>query len=421
MNLRLVSVFFFGFSSGLPFSLVGTTLVAWYASLHIDVITIGLLALVGQPYVYKVLWAPLIDRYTFFGLGRRRDWLLLTQSGLILSLSVMAFMKPQTHPLGVALWALWIALLSASQDIVIDAYRADILTPKERGLGSALTVAGYRLATLISGALALFLAQIWGWKATYLLMGGLMILGLITTLFIAPTPPLAAHSKSNLKEALIEPFASFINKQQAWYLLAFIFLYKFAESFTSTSGGITMAFLIDGLNFDLATVGLINKGLGIVATLLGSFIAGVLLYRIPLFLALFYFGLLQAATNLLFFALSVVGKNIYLLSIAVFADNLSAGLALTALIALMMGWCEARFSATQFALLSAISALPRVIAGPIAGATVAWLGWPIFYALTFFFALPALLVLMKLRSPIAYQEQQQKQASASEQALPAEV
>lgn len=388
-------VFFLGFSSGLPFTLVGTTLAAWYADKGLSIMNIGMLTLVGQPYIYKFLWSPFLDKAFFKKMGRRRGWIFSTQLLLVIGILSLSLFSPSEAPLLIAIMALGIAITSATQDIAIDAYRADILLPHERGLGATLAVFSYRIATLVSGALALIWAEHYGWSSTFIILGLSLLPSLLVNL-LSPEP-----SQQLAKPVtFITPFKALLKRDKALMVFGFIFLYKLGEAFTSTSSGITMPFLIQGLGFDLTTIGLTGKGVGIIATIVGSFIAGFLMLRVSLYRALFIFGVLQAATNLFFVLLAYVGKKLSLLVIAVLFDNLAAGMGMTALIAFMMAWSDKRYTASQFALLSAISALPRMLSGPIAALIQIHYGWVVMFAFSFLFALPALWVLSRLKSNI---------------------
>lgn len=395
-NRRLISIFFLGFSSGLPLALVSSTLLAWYAVSGVDVVTIGLLALVGQPYVFKFFWAPFIDRFLPPLLGRRRGWILLTQLLLTLLIVIMSYYSPSEHPALLASLAFICAFLSASQDIAIDAYRTDLLNPDERGLGAAVAVGGYRIAMLVSGGLALIFADQLGWHWTYFIMALLMLLMTIVTWF---SPEIAADNlrPATLRQAVVEPFREFMSRKHALAFLLLIILYKLGEAFTSSSGLMTNVFLLQGLGFSLTTVGTINKGFGLIATLVGVFSGGVLMTRIGLFSALLSFGILQAVSNLSYMWLAIAGKSIPILIFAIAFDNFSAGLGTAAVVALIMSLCDARYSATQFALLSSLSAVGRVLLGPFTGVVVSYLGWVQFFLWTFVVALPAIILLWWLR------------------------
>jgi PAT family beta-lactamase induction signal transducer AmpG len=386
-----------GFASGLPLALTAGTLQAWLAVERIDLTTIGLFALVGQPYTYKFLWAPLMDRYQIPFLGRRRGWLVVTQLGLLAMIAWMGSLSPQGSPWLLAGAALSVAFLSASQDIVFDAYRTDVLEADERGAGAAVSVLGYRIAMLASGGLALILADTWlGWQGTYFLMAALMLVGLAATWHAAepPAPPRAPHT---LLEAVREPLAEYFSRHGAWLMLILVILYKLGDAF---AGSLTTAFLLRGPGFSLTEVGLVNKWLGIGATILGAVAGGALMSRLRLYRALLLFGLLQALTNLGFMLLAAAGKSHLLMIVVVAAENLCGGMGTAAFVALLMAMCDQRFSATQYALLSALAAVGRVYVGPAAGALAATLGWVTFFLFTFVVALPGVAMLVALRARI---------------------
>lgn len=394
---RLWFLLLLGFASGLPLALVGSTLQAWFAVSGIDIVSISSLSLIGMPYLYKFLWAPLLDRYTPPLLGRRRGWICLAQVGLIGGFVIMACLNPRLSPWTLATAALFVALCSATQDIAIDAYRADILSSEERGLGVAMAIGGYRLAMLVSGGLALFMADEWGWPNTYGAMAIIMCLVLVISMR-APATPAVSIPAVPLRRSLIEPWKELWQRPQIITILLFILSYKVSEAFTSTSGTLTNTFLLTELQFSLSTVGLVNKGIGIIATVLGVFIGGFCLVRMTLYRALWRFGILQAISNLGYCFLALQGKSFALLIMAVFIDNLSAGLGMAALLAYMMSLCNQRYSAAQFALLSAVAMVGRVLLSPLAGLIVASSGWVWFYFMTFLFALPCLGLLYAMRS-----------------------
>jgi PAT family beta-lactamase induction signal transducer AmpG len=378
----------------LPLALSGSTLQAWFASQNINIITIGLLTLVGQPYVFKFLWAPFLDRYLPPLLGRRRGWIALMQIGLIITLGSMAFGNPVSHGFQLAMLALVVAFLSATQDIAFDAYRTDLLASRERGVGAAFTNIGYRLAVILSGGIALIIADHYGWKATYLLMSAFMMVCLSVT-FLSPESESPVIPKT-LTEAIVHPWREFkARRQSALLILLFIVLYKIGDAFTVS---LSSAFLIQYLHFSLSVVGSVNKIVGLIASIFGSVVGGVLLARFNLLRLMWWFGLSQACCSFLYMALAIVGKNLALLTTTVFFDYFLSGITTTALIVFITGLCDKRFSATQFALFTAVSAIGRVFIGPIAGFTVKFIGWPDFFFISFFVSLPGLLLLWQLRT-----------------------
>lgn len=386
LNRRQLATLLLGFSSGLPIALTASTLQAWYTVSGISIITIGFLSLIGQPYTYKFLWAPLIDRYIPPLLGRRRGWIIITQIGLIMGIIAMASLHPQTNPILLAGLALLVAFLSASQDIAIDAYRVDVLPPNERGFGVALTAGGYRIAMLVSGGLALILADHYGWRITYLIMACLMLIGAFGAWY-GPEPQSQPPAPKRLVAAIREPFIEFMSRKSALLLLLLIVLYKLGDAFTIS---LNSTFLLRGIGFSLTDVGTVNKVVGFFAVLCGSFLGGALLPRLGLFRSLLWFGLAQACAGLLFIALAIVGKNYLMLVTTVIIDNCATGMSTAVFVAWLMSLCDTRYSATQYALFSAVSAIGRTFVGPVAGWMVTDMGWVHFYIVTFLLSFPGL-------------------------------
>ena len=395
-NRRVVAVFFLGFASGLPLALAGGTLQAWMAVEGVDLKTIGFFSLVGLPYALKFFWAPLLDRYALPFLGRRRGWILSTQLALMILIVMLGFTSPKDTPWLVALFALLLTFTSASQDIVFDAYRTDVLREKERGLGAAVSVTGYRIAMLASGALALILAGPLGWRLTYLLMAGLMLIGTMATIF-GPEPEETVRPPQSLKEAISGPLTEFFGRPSAWAFLALIILYKIGDAF---AGSLTTAFLIRGPGFSIGEVGAINKGLGLMATIIGALYGGVMLARLGLYRSLMIFGILQAISNLSFMVLAYAGKVYSIMVAAVAFENLAGGMGTAAFVAFLMALCDHRYTATQFALLSALASLGRIFVGPPSGYLSHEVGWVVFFFVTFLAALPGLALLYKMRRNI---------------------
>lgn len=394
---RIFLLLLLGFASGLPLALTGATLQAWLVVEGVDIQAIGWFTLVGQPYVYKFLWAPLMDRYSIPWLGRRRGWLALTQVLLLAFIAWMGTLAPRDSPWMLATLALAVAFLSASQDIVFDAYRADILGAEERGAGAAVSVLGYRIAMLVSGGLALILVDSWiSWTAAYWLMAALMLVGLAAT-FAAQEPQAAGAPPRTLGAAVSEPLRDYFSRSGAWLLLLLIILYKLGDAFAGT---LSTAFLLRGAGFSLTDVGLANKWLGVAATILGLIIGGALMAQLRLYRSLLLFGALQALTNLGFMVLALAGKSYPLMIGVIAAENLCGGMGTAAFVALLMAMCDRRFSATQYALLSALASLGRVYVGPVAGALAERYGWSEFFFITFLIALPGIALLWWQRARI---------------------
>lgn len=392
-----------GFASGLPLALTSGTLQAWLTVAGVDLRTIGFFTLAGLPYTVKFIWSPLMDRFVPPWLGRRRGWMIATQIGLMAGLAAMAATGPGGGT-GAMLWvlgllALAVAFVSASQDIVFDAYRTDVLHPKERGFGAAVSVTGYRIAMLVSGAAALILSEYLGWQTTYGLMACLMLIGVGTTL-LSPEPTEQVAVPRSLNEAVWGPIREFFSRQPAAGLLLLVVLYKLGDAFAGT---LTTAFLIRGMGFSPGEVGVVNKGMGLVATIIGALAGGAWMVGLGLFRSLLFFGLLQAFSNLSFMLLAWTGKSYPLMVSAVAIENLAGGMGTAAFVALMMSLCDHRYTATQFALLSALASLGRVFVGPPSGYLVETVGWVPFFFITFLAALPGLWLLWYLREELGKQ------------------
>jgi len=395
---RVAPLLVLGFASGLPLALTGGTLQAWATVEGVSLEEIGFLTLVGSAYTLKFLWAPLVDRYVPPLLGRRRGWMLVTQLLLAASIMAMGLLSPSTALLPLALLAVAVAFFSATQDIAFDAYCTDVLRREERGAGAAIKVLGYRLAMVVSGGLALILADPWlGWGPMYVAMGGLMLACALATLW-APEPEQPASAPRNLGLAVVEPFREFFSRRGAYTVLALIVLYKLGDAF---AGALSTTFLIRGAGFDPTEVGTVNKVLGLAATIVGALAGGSLMARWGLYRSLMAFGILQAISNLGYWVISVSPKSLWLMGGAVGIENLCGGLGTASFVALLMALCQHRFSATQFALLSALSAVGRTyLAGPLTPPLVHWLDWPGFFLLTVAIALPGLLLLWSQRRTI---------------------
>lgn len=473
-NRRIGAMLLLGFASGLPLALSSGTLQAWLTVEGLDLKTIGFFALAGLPYTFKFVWAPLLDRFEpgaqgWF--GRRRGWLVITQLALAILCWVLAGLDPKTEIAAVGTCAVLLAFFSASQDVAFDAYRADLLPAQERGAGAAVSVLGYRLAMLVSGGLALVLADQWlGWSNMYRAVGILFVLlaaaGLLTPRVSesktpnpagtqSSTAPLRAPASVELRgfaamvltglslwtlvrwlpaqtiltsplgrwptlgwdtvsiviaaggalwaarrarfPSFVEPWDAFFSRPHAVALLAFIVLYKLGDAF---AGSLSTAFLIRGVGFSATEVGAVNKALGLAATIVGVLAGGAWLARAPLWSALMTFGVLQAVSNLGYWVLAVSPKSLPLMAGAIGLENLCGGLGTAAFVAFLMALTDTRFSAAQFALLSALAAVGRVYVGPTAGVLVETTGWPTFFVISVFTALPALWMLMRLRGPI---------------------
>ncbi|WP_442595656.1 muropeptide transporter [Parapusillimonas sp. JC17] len=391
---RVFPLLILGFASGLPLALTSGTLQAWATVDNISLQSIGFLTLIGTAYTLKFLWAPLVDRYAPPLLGRRRGWMFLTQLLLAAAIAGMGLFSPSGNLGMLAALAVLVAFLSATQDIAFDAYSTDVLRSEERAAGAAVKVLGYRLAMIVSGGLALVLADQWlGWHNMYFLMGAFMVVCAVAT-FLAPEPEIIAAAPRSLAVAVVEPLREFFSRRGAITILLLIVLYKLGDAF---AGALSTTFLIRGAGFSVSEVGSINKVFGLAATIIGALAGGALMARLGLYRSLMLFGLLQAVSNFGYWVLAVAPPHLYFMALVVAIENLCGGLGTAAFVALLMGLCRREFSATQFALLSALSAVGRTyLAGPFTPPLVESMGWPGFFVLTVLIALPGL-VLLRLR------------------------
>ena len=497
---RAVVVTLLGFASGLPLALTGQAMQAWLSTAGLDVAAIGFMSLVGLPYTFKFLWAPLMDRFDLPWLGRRRGWLVLTQLMMAGALLLLASISPTGATRAFALMALAVAFLSASQDVVIDAYRTELLPSAERGLGASLNVMGYRFAMILSGGVAFIWTDPnqgggWSWPEVYRLMALIMLVAavfsavalpklaalegkasaarqdvfgflavlaavalgyLITDRFgttlagwmlaplldgsampvalqkrwvdllallfgIALTLPLAAWAARRAKfETLINGLRNYFSQRGAAGFLLFIVLYKLGDAF---AGALMTPFLLTSMHYSSAEVGVVNKVIGLWLTIGGALLGGALMLRLGLWRSLMLFGVLQLLSNLGFWWLAVHGKGALpglsipafdwgfvklaqttpvdggLLMVIAF-ENLSGGMGTAAFVAFMMSLCQRRFTATQFALLSAFASVGRVWVGPLAGVLAQSIGWPSFFVISTVLAAPALVMLWALRASV---------------------
>lgn len=483
---RLTAILMVGFASGLPLALTGQALQAWLTIDGVNIATIGFFGLVGVPYTFKFLWAPLMDRFEPPWFGRRRGWLVISQLALAATLFIMSRLSPSAQPMLFAQWAVLLAFLSASQDVVIDAYRADLLVDKtEHGPGASLHVFGYRMAMIVSGGIALIWADQWqSWSRVYALMGGIMVAAALVSLVFLPrvssdSKPLASSAGRELAgfvamlvgvvagyflartflimvgfdvqssnnwvqllfviceiaaalplawwlarlvgfETLNASLNSYFSQSGAAYFLLLIVLYKLGDAF---AGSLTTAFLIKGLSFSQAEVGIANKIIGIWLTIFGALLGGFLMMRLRLYRALLLFGVLQLVSNLGFYAIAELGKDAwgsitvlpfdwvfvalrdsasldFLLLTVVAAENITGGMGTVALVALLMALCNHRFTATHYALLSALAAVGRIYVSPVAGVLTESIGWQAFYLFSVVAAVPGIAMIVWMRQPL---------------------
>jgi len=411
MNKRLLIVLALGFSSGLPLAMLTGALQAWFSSSGLSIMTVGVVSLIGLPYSYRFLWSPILDRYTLFSVGRRRSWILFTQFILFSGFNAMAWFSPNTSAMPMMCLATMLAFFSATQDIAIDAHRTEYLPTAEHGLGASFAVLGYRIALLIAGGLSLVMASHVGWVLTYRFMGCLMLIGMFVTL-ISPEPIVAelkAQQSASLIQSFLKPAQSLFSRSGIIPFMFFIIFYKIGEAFTSSTSGIVIPFLIQGIGFPLDTIGYVNKVVGAAAAITGGLVSGMLLARWSLFRSLLLFGLLQAISVLFFLSLAIVGKNLVLLCIAVVCENFASGMSAVALVALFMRLVDRRYTATQFSMLVAFASLPRIFSGPIAAIIQSYVGWVGLYEIVFLWVLgfiPLLLMVSRPQKPCIFSTQQ---------------
>ena len=353
---RMLIALLMGFASGLPLLLTGSVLQAWLKDGGIKLTDIGLFALVGLPYTLKFLWAPLFDRYALPRFGRRRGWLMVTQLALAAALAALSLARPMPdHLLWIAVASLIVAFFSASQDIVVDAYRRESLSDDELGLGSALYVNGYRVGMLLAGGGGLIIADHTSFAFMYQLMAACMAACVIVTVF-APEPPLIRGAPTSLAEAFIAPLRDYITRDGAWLALAFILLYKIGDTMASS---MTTPFYLE-MGYSKTEIGAVVKLFGFWATIAGGTLGGLLILRIGMARALWVFGAGQMLSTLGFVALAYAGHNTAALAAVIAIENFTGGLGTTAFIGFMAALTDRRFTATQYALLSSLMGVPRV-------------------------------------------------------------
>ncbi|MDL2260111.1 AmpG family muropeptide MFS transporter [Deltaproteobacteria bacterium OttesenSCG-928-K17] len=389
-----VTSFCMGFTAGAPLLVVSTLVQGWLKKSDVDIKVIGLFALVGLPYSLKFLWAPWMDYYNsplFSRLGRRRSWILTTQTGLAAGLTFMSFLSPLNLE-AVALTAFFITFCAASQDIVIDAYRRDDLLDSELGVGSAYYMYGYRLGMLALSGGCLFVAGFWGWPWAFRCAALLMTAGPLTLLF-SPEPKVARPSApAGLAEAVVTPLKNYFQQPAPWLILLFIFFYKFGDQL-ATSLSTAYYFEVGYSEYDIGTV---VKGFGTVATFAGVMAGGWVVLKAGIKKSLWLFGFFQMATIPSFVLLYYFPPSFYLLALVIALEYLAAGAGTSAFVAFMGSRTNRSFSATQYALLSSLMALPRSFLSAPSGYLVEWLNWPCFFYLCTVLALPAFFILYRL-------------------------
>jgi len=379
-----------GFSCGLPLLLTITVLQAWMQEEGVDLAVIGMMALVGLPYTLKFLWAPVLDRFTLPFLGRRRGWLLVAQVALMFSISGLGFTDPGKSPWMVAFIAFLVTFFSASQDIVVDAYRREDLPDEELGLGASLYVNGYRVGMLLASGGGLIMADHMPFSMVYQVMAACMMPGVLTAL-LAPEPDIHGSTPKTIKEAVVLPLIEYFNRQGALWILAFILLYKIGDTMASA---ITIPFYLD-IGFSKTQIGTVVKLFGFWATVGGTLIGGMIMLRLKINRSLWVFGILQAISTAGFAILARIGNSLFALSAVITFENLASGMGTAAFVAFMASITNKRFTATQYAMLSSLMGVPRVIASAPTGFLVKYLGWETFFIVCTLIAVPGLLLLLK--------------------------
>lgn len=387
---RMLVAFLMGFACGVPLLLTGSVLQAWMTEEGVDLSTIGLFALVGLPYTLKFLWAPLVDRFTLPFLGRRRGWLLIVQLALMAALVWLGYSNPANNPWLLAGVALLVTFFSASQDIVVDAYRREELADEELGLGSSLYVNGYRVGMLLAGGGGLILADFISFREVYLLMALSLSVGLVTTL-LAREPLVAEGTPRTLLDAVVKPFVDYFHRPEAWMILLFILLYKVGDTMAAA---MTTPFYLE-MGFSKSEIGAVVKLFGFWATIIGGLLGGVMMLRLGINRSLWVFGVLQALSTAGFAILVLVGHELAWLAAVIAFENLSGGMGTAAYVAFMASLTNKQFTATQYALLSSLMGIPRVLAAAPTGYMVELMGWGSFFIGCALVALPGLLLLQR--------------------------
>lgn len=388
-SYRMLMMLLLGYCAGLPLLLTGGTLQAWMTDEKVDLTAIGMVSLIGMPYVLKFLWAPFLDRYQIPFFGRRRGWMVVFQILIVASIFGLSMSDPKNHLSMVLFWAFLISLFSASQDVVLDAYRREIMPEEELGLASSLYVNGYRLAMLVSGAFALYLADQVPWDQVYKWMAACMVPAVLITL-MAPKETHHIKIPSNMKEAVLGPLKDFFTRKGAWIVLLFILLYKVGDSMAAN---MTTPFILQ-MGYSKTDMATVAKAVGLIATILGGLIGGIMMLKFNMKWSLIFFGVLQAVSTLGFAALPSLPNQISSLGLVIAFENLASGMGTAAYAAYMASITNKQFTATQYALLTALMGIPRVILSSPTGKMAEIMGWEMFFVFCTVVALPGLLLLI---------------------------
>lgn len=390
MHPKMLVALCMGFSCGLPLLLTITVLQAWMVEEGVDLTAVGLMALVGLPYTVKFLWAPVLDRFTPPFLGRRRGWMLIAQGSLCLSIVWLALGDPVGHPWMLALSAFMVAFFSASQDTVVDAYRREDLADEELGLGSSLYMGGYRAGMLAASGGGLILADHMSFAGVYLVMAACIVPGMLTT-FFSREPDVAEVPPESMRSAILDPLSDYFRRKDALWILAFIFFYKLGDQMALS---MTTPFYLD-IGFSKTEIGAVVKLFGFWPIVLGGVAGGVVMLRLGIARSLWAFGFLQAVSILGFVVLARAGCSLPLLAGVVAFENLGVGMGTAAFLAYMASITNKKFTATQYALLSSLMGVPRVMASAPTGFLAKHMGWEGFFLVCTALAVPGMLLLFK--------------------------
>lgn len=394
LNKRMLICIFTGFSSGLPLFVLYQLVPGWLRDQGVSLAEIGLFSLIGIPYVWKFIWSPLMDRYSLGKLGRRRSWMLVTQVLLLISIAVFGMVNPIENIWSVAYLAAAVAFFSASQDIVLDAYRRELLPDNELGLGNSIHVQAYRLSGLVPGSLAFILADHISWQSVFIIVAAFMVLGILLTLFIKELDT-EKNAPKSLRDAVVLPFKDFIQSnglKSAGFTLAFLVLYKLGDNMATA---LQTPFFID-MGFSKTEIGVIAKTSSLIAMTVGIIVGGLVMIKLSINRALWLFGFVQIASILGFAALAEIGHNNVALAIAMGFEYLGVGLGTAAFTAFIARTTNPAFAATQIALFTALAVLPRTFANATTGFIVEQIGWTQFYLLCTALAVPGMLMLFKV-------------------------
>jgi len=390
---RMLICVFTGFSSGLPLYLLINLIPAWLKTEGVDIKTIGFFALIQFPYTWKFIWSPLIDRFPVLGMGRRRGWMLITQLALLAAIAGFGCFNPQLDTWSIAYLALGVAFFSASQDIVLDAFRREILDDEVLGLGNAVHVNAYRIAGLVPGSLSLILADHLPWSQVFLITALFMLPGLVLTAWVRE--PQLARVPKTLREAVVEPFHEFITRKgwrSALLILSFIFFYKLGDSMATA---LATPFYME-MGFSKTEIGIIAKNVGLWASVIGGLLGGLWMIKLGINRALWLFGVVQLVSILGFVWLTGTGPDLMALALVIGFEALGVGLGTAAFTAFIARTTDPRYTATQFALFTSLAAVPRTFFNASTGYLVAQYGWSGFFWICTALAVPGMLLLFKV-------------------------